>query len=220
MRRTKTTTHTSQSDYETVFTNAKAGMDGVDKDKVKQIVYEMSKGSAHFANEQRKEAQVMQRIERMKGQAAKLTPTQLQGSERAADGRIASLEATRDLSKTWLHIDMDAFYAAVETLDDPSLASKPMAVGGMGMISTANYVARTFGVRSAMPGFIARKLCPELLFVKPDFEKYTKASHVTRGVFAIYDPKFMAGSLDEAYLDVTAVCLARGITGIMPASKP
>lgn len=62
------------------------------------------------------------------------------------------MKLSSDLSRTWVHVDMDAFYAAVETLDDPTLASKPMAVGGMSMISTANYVARRYGVRSAMPG--------------------------------------------------------------------
>lgn len=66
----------------------------------------------------------------------------------------------RELSRTWMHIDMDMFYAAVEIRDRPELAKVPMAVGGEGMLSTANYEARKFGVRSAMPGFIGRKLCP------------------------------------------------------------
>ena len=73
---------------------------------------------------------------------------------------IAEMEAARDLSCTWLHVDMDAFYAAVEIRDNPDYASIPMAVGGIGMITTANYEARKYGVRSAMPGFIALKLCP------------------------------------------------------------
>lgn len=64
---------------------------------------------------------------------------------------------------------MDAFYASVEELDDPTLKSKPMAVGGLGMICTANYAARKFGIRAAMPGFIGRRLCPDLVFAKPNF---------------------------------------------------
>ena len=68
-----------------------------------------------------------------------------------------------------LVIDMDAFYASVEELDDPTLKSKPMAVGGLGMICTANYEARKYGIRAAMPGFIGRRLCPELVFAKPNF---------------------------------------------------
>ena len=71
-------------------------------------------------------------------------------------------EAGRDLTRSWAHFDMDAFFAAVEIRDNPALGSVPMAVGGLGMISTANYAARAFGVRSAMPGFIARRLCPQV----------------------------------------------------------
>ena len=92
--------------------------------------------------------------------------------------------------------------------------TKPMAVGGIGMVCTANYNARKFGIRAAMPGFIARKLCPELIFVKPDFQKYTKASQATRAIFRDFDPDFEAGSLDEAYLDITAYCEQHGMTGL------
>lgn len=74
------------------------------------------------------------------------------------------IERDRELSRTWAHIDMDMFYAAVEIRDEPELANVPLAVGGLSMISTANYIARNYGVRSAMPGFIAKKLCPDLVF--------------------------------------------------------
>ncbi|KAF9621196.1 hypothetical protein IFM89_016690 [Coptis chinensis] len=130
--------------------------------------------------------------------------------KQVADKRIIELEVTRDLSKTWLHVDMDAFYAAVETLHNPLLSGKPMAVGCMSMISTANYEARKFGVRAAMPGFIARKLCPELIFVPPDFKNV---------VFQKYDPNFIASSLDEAYLDISEVCKARGVSSEEVASE-
>lgn len=73
---------------------------------------------------------------------------------------------------------MDMFYAAVEIRDDPSLENVPLAVGGENMISTANYIARKFGVRSAMPGFIAKKLCPELVFRDCNFRKYREVSKV------------------------------------------
>ncbi|KAF5759118.1 putative DNA-directed DNA polymerase [Helianthus annuus] len=198
--------------YHTVYTNAKAGMDGVDKEKVQRVVYEMSKGSKYFENEERKEAYMKQKIENMRAQRAKLKPADISHYQRVADKRIAELEATRDLTRTWLHVDMDAFYAAVETLSNPSLKGRPMAVGTMSMISTANYEARKFGVRAAMPGFIACKLCPELIFVPTDFKKYTYYSDLTRKVFQEYDPNFMAASLDEAYLDITNVCKERDIT--------
>lgn len=198
--------------YHTVYTNAKAGMEGVDKEKVQRIVYESSKGSKYFENEEKKEALLRQKIENMRAQRAKLSAADLSHYQTLADRRILELEATRDLSRIWLHVDMDAFYAAVETLSNPSLKGKPMAVGGMSMISTANYEARRFGVRAAMPGFIARKLCPELIFVPIDFKKYTHYSELTRKVFEKYDPNFMAASLDEAYLDITEVCKERGMS--------
>ncbi|XWS39862.1 hypothetical protein CRYUN_Cryun18bG0090900 [Craigia yunnanensis] len=173
--------------YHTVYTNAKAGMDGVDKEKVQRVVYEMSKGSKYFENEERKEAFIRQKIEHMRARAAKLSASDLSHYQKVVDKRILELEATRELSRIWLHVDMDAFYAAVETLSNPSLKGKPMAVGSMSMISTANYEARKFGVRAAMPEFIE--------------------------LFRNYDPNFMAASLDEAYLDITEVCKERGITG-------
>ncbi|KAI3903327.1 hypothetical protein MKW98_031981 [Papaver atlanticum] len=195
--------------YHTVYTNAKAGMDGVDKEKVQKIVYEMSKGSKYFENEERKDAYIKQKIENMRAQCEKLTEMDIFHYQMVADKRMVELEAARDLSKTWLHVDMDAFYAAVETLADPSLKGKPMAVGGMSMISTANYEARKFGVRAAMPGFIARKLCPDLVFVPVDFTKYNHYSDLTRKVFQKYDHNFIAASLDEAYLDITEICKER-----------
>ncbi|KAM5549562.1 hypothetical protein ABKV19_000805 [Rosa sericea] len=199
--------------YTTVYTNAKAGMEGVDKEKVQRVVYEMSKGSEYFKNEERKEALIKEKIEHMRARCAKLTAADLAHYQKVADKRVVELEAMRDLSRVWIHVDMDAFYAAVETLSEPSLKGKPMAVGGMSMISTANYEARRFGVRAAMPGFIARKLCPKLVFVPIDFKKYTYYSDLTRKVFRKYDPNFLAASLDEAYLDVTEVCKEKGTTG-------
>lgn len=199
--------------YHTVYTNAKAGMEGVDKEKVQKIVYELSKGSKYFENEERKEAYMKKKIDNMRARCAKLNAANLSHYQKVVDKRMLELEASRDLSKIWLHVDMDAFYAAVETLCNPSLKGKPMAVGSMSMISTANYEARKFGVRAAMPGFIARKLCPKLIFVPVDFKKYTHYSDLTRKVFQKYDSSFLAASLDEAYLDITNVCLERGITG-------
>ncbi|KAL2945246.1 DNA polymerase kappa, partial [Bienertia sinuspersici] len=197
--------------YHTAYTNAKAGMDGVDKEKVQRIVYEMSKGSKYFENEERKEALMRQKSENMRERCGKLSTADISYYQKVAERKITELEAKRDLSRFWLHVDMDAFYAAVETLSDPSLKGKPMAVGSMSMISTANYEARRYGVRAAMPGFIARKLCPELIFVPVDFEKYNYYSSLTRKVFQRYDPNFISASLDEAYLDVTEVCRERDL---------
>jgi len=105
-----------------------------------------------------------------------------------------------------IHIDMDAFYASVEQRDDPTLRGKPLAVGGSrerGVVAAASYEARKFGVRSAMSGIVARRKCPELLFVRPRFDVYKAVSQQIRAVFAEHTPIIEPLSLDEAYLDVT-----------------
>jgi DNA polymerase kappa len=83
---------------------------------------------------------------------------------------------TRELDRTWMHVDMDMFYAACEIRDRPDLVDKPVAVGDYSMIQTTNYVARKFGVRSAMPGFLGKKMCPSLVFIRSNKAKYAKIS--------------------------------------------
>ena len=105
-----------------------------------------------------------------------------------------------------IHVDMDAFYASVEQMDNPELKGKPIAVGGSekrGVISAASYEARKFGVKSAMAGNLASKLCPELIFVRPHFERYAEISKKIRKIFYDYTDLVEPLSLDEAYLDVT-----------------
>ncbi|MCB7481977.1 DNA polymerase IV [Christiangramia sediminis] len=105
-----------------------------------------------------------------------------------------------------IHIDMDAFYASVEQLDNPELRGKAVAVGGSsqrGVVSAASYEARKFGVHSAMSSVIAKRNCPELIFVKPRFERYKEISGQIREIFFEYTDLVEPLSLDEAYLDVT-----------------
>ncbi|WP_298893829.1 DNA polymerase IV [uncultured Psychroserpens sp.] len=105
-----------------------------------------------------------------------------------------------------IHVDMDAFYASVAQMDNPKLKGKPIAVGGggtRGVISAASYEARQFGVKSAMSGRLAIKLCPELIFVRTDFARYTEISKKVRHIFYDYTDLVEPLSLDEAYLDVT-----------------
>ncbi len=105
-----------------------------------------------------------------------------------------------------IHVDMDAFYASVEQRDFPELRGKPIAVGGggkRGVTTTASYEARKYGVKSAMPGWKAKELCPDIIFVDLRFDAYKKASREIREVFASYTDLIEPLSLDEAYLDVT-----------------
>ena len=105
-----------------------------------------------------------------------------------------------------IHVDMDAFYASVEQMDFPDLRGKPVAVGGneiRGVVSAASYEARKFGVRSALSGALAKKYCPDLIFVKPRFDRYKEISQKIRKIFHDYTDLVEPLSLDEAYLDVT-----------------
>jgi DNA polymerase-4 len=111
-----------------------------------------------------------------------------------------------------IHIDMDAFFAAVEQRDDPALRGKPVAVGGSrarGVVAAASYEARAFGVRSAMASVTALRRCPTLVFVRPRFDVYRAVSHQIHAIFAHYTALIEPLSLDEAFLDVTDD--ARGI---------
>ena len=105
-----------------------------------------------------------------------------------------------------VHIDMDAFYASVEQRDDPSLRGKPVVVawkGNRSVVCAASYEARRFGVRSAMPAIHAERLCPEAIFIPPDFTRYRAVSQSTREIFRRHTDLIEPLSLDEAYLDVT-----------------
>src|ERR1700684_4491239 len=105
-----------------------------------------------------------------------------------------------------VHIDMDAFYASVEQRDDPNLRGKPVIVawkGNRSVVCAASYEARRFGVRSAMPAVRAERLCPEAIFVPPDFVRYKAVSQAVREIFKRHTDLIEPLSLDEAYLDVT-----------------
>jgi DNA polymerase IV len=107
-----------------------------------------------------------------------------------------------------IHLDMDCFYAAVEMRERPELAGQPIAVGGgarRGVVTTCNYEARKFGVHSAMPGFQARERCPQLIFLPVRFDLYRAESAKIRTILKSYTPLVEPLSLDEAYLDVTAL---------------
>jgi len=112
------------------------------------------------------------------------------------------------------HVDCDAFYAAIEKRDDPSLADKPLIIGGgkRGVVSTACYMARTYGIHSAMPMFKARKLCPQATIVKPDMAKYVKVGREVRRLMFELTPLVEPLSIDEAFMDLTGTERLHGMT--------
>ncbi|KAL6250239.1 hypothetical protein RBB50_002540 [Rhinocladiella similis] len=183
----------------------KSGQDGVDQKKVSEIIYEASKGSKFFHNEEVKDKNLTIKIERILKQKAQLEKLDLKSDLRRADDYIASLELSRDLSQYVVHIDCDAFYAAVEEIDRPELKHVPMAVG-VGVLTTCNYEARKYGCRSAMAGFVAKKLCPQLVCLPLNFEKYTAKAKEVRAILSEYDPRFESASIDEAYMNITEYC--------------
>ena len=207
-------------DHLFVYSNAKAGMDKIDKKKIDKVIYEASKGSEYFKNEQRKAEQTQQKMILIKKQLKQISMNQLNILKNKCIKELNKMEQNIDYSRTWIHIDMDCFYAAVAMRDNPSLVGKPIAVGGMSMISTTNYIARKYGVRAAMPGFIGKKLCKDLIFVKHDWNGYVTAAEKVRNIISHYDPEYTTASLDEAYLDVTNyIDNHSGITGEIIAKE-
>ncbi|EAN79814.1 DNA polymerase kappa, putative [Trypanosoma brucei brucei TREU927] len=189
----------------------KAGMGNVDKERVEAIIRNVSEGSSFLMNEQRKAEGREKQLQELKRKSSLFT--QLLGGERNAARRKQwelkvskieqELEATRRLG-TYIHLDMDMFYAAVEIKKHPEYANVPLAVGSVSMLSTANYVARECGIRSGMPGYIGLKVCPNLLILPPDFDAYNEESNTVRRIVDEYDPNFTSLGLDDLTLEVSA----------------
>ena len=187
----------------------KSGQDDVDQKKVSEVIYNASKGSKYFNNEEARDKNLTSKISQIIAKKRELQRIESNGGlkieRKRADDYIAELEYGRDLGQIVVHVDCDAFYAAVEELDRPELKELPFAVG-MGVLTTCNYVARKFGCRSGMAGFVAEKLCPELIRLPLNFEKYTNKAKEVRAVLQQYDPRFESASIDEAYLNITKYC--------------
>jgi DNA polymerase-4 len=114
---------------------------------------------------------------------------------------------------TLAHVDCDAFYATIEKRDDPTLADKPLIVGGgkRGVVTTACYIARTFGVRSAMPMFEARRLCPHATVIRPNMDKYAAVSRQVRALMLELTPQVEPISIDEAFMDLSGTTRLHGL---------
>jgi len=134
-------------------------------------------------------------------------------SKQDGSGRLVTIGDVDDSATPFLHLDMDAFFASVEELDDPSIVGQPVIVGGTagrGVVSAANYVARTFGVNSAMPMSLALRRCPNAIVRKPRFTRYSEISEKVFAILHDVTPKVQPLSIDEAFLDVSG---ARALLG-------
>ena len=189
-----------------VFTNEKAGMVGCDKALQQRVIDDMSRGSKHFQHARRMDEKLTIRVDALRKVVSQQTPIQQTTSARKGADLLRQFEKERRDSRWCCVLDMDMFFAAVEIKDNPSLADKPVAVGGMSMISTTNYIARQYGVRAAMPGFIGKELCArqgvELIFVHSGHKRYAEESERFKEVVGRYGP-YSALSGDEVTLDLT-----------------
>lgn len=189
----------------------KAGL-ARDQTEISRIIAEASVGSKFYENERKKDEELTAKIESlMRRKDESMKEVNIAAVEASADRLLAEIEASRDLSQTIVHFDCDAFYASVEMLDDPSLIGKPFGVSP-GVLTTASYEARKYGVRSAMPGFIAKKLCPQLIIVPLHFERYAEMSEQVMSILRTRDPNMATVSVDEAYLNITEYCETHNVS--------
>ncbi|KAG8898683.1 hypothetical protein FRB99_007231 [Tulasnella sp. 403] len=193
----------------------KAGL-ALDQSEINRVIAEASKGSKFYENERKKDEELTEKIAKLlKTKDEMLKGANISVVEAGVDKIVAEIEATRDLTQTIVHIDCDAFYASVEVLHDPSLEGKAFGVSP-GVLTTASYEARKYGVRSGMPGvvssFIAKKLCPHLILVPAHFSRYSEMSKQVMDVLRTRDPNMASVSVDEAYLNITEYCNSHDVT--------
>lgn len=191
-----------------VYTGEKGGMQGINHEKIEKIIYETTKNSRIFKKNEEDLASIKQEISILEKKLENFHKNEILYNQvsQLAKSRIEFLKEQRRFDKIWMHLDMDMFFAAVEIKDNPSLANIPIAVGTTSMISTSNYIARKYGVRSAMPGFIALKLCPQLKLIPGHFNRYKEESIKIMEILEEFDPFIESMGLDEAYLDLTDYC--------------
>ncbi|KAJ4468119.1 DNA/RNA polymerase [Lentinula aciculospora] len=190
--------------------SAKAGLT-TDQSDINRIIAEASKGSKYYENEKKKDRELTERIERLlQTRDAAMKEADLAQVESSVS-HLVQLESLRDVSQTIVHIDADAFFANCELLYSPELKGKAFGVG-KGVLTTASYEARRFGVRSGMAAFIAKKLCPELILLSIHPERYSDMSKKVMAILARYDPDMLVASCDEAYLNITTYCEQHNVT--------
>ncbi|KAJ3749015.1 IMS-domain-containing protein [Lentinula detonsa] len=191
--------------------STKAGLTN-DQSDINRITAEASKGSKYYENEKKKDKELTERIKRLlQTQNTAMKEADLAQVESTVSHVLVEIESLRDTSQIIVHIDADAFFANCELLYNPDLKGKPFGVG-KGVLTTASYEARKFGVRSGMAAFIAKKLCPELILLSIHPQRYSDMSKKVMAILARYDPNMLVASCDEAYLNITEYCVQHNVT--------
>ncbi|KAF8326536.1 uncharacterized protein EI90DRAFT_3281627 [Cantharellus anzutake] len=191
--------------------SGKAGL-ARDQSEINRIIAEASKNSRFFQEAKRKDGMLTEKIGKLLAERdSVMSIMDIRNAESTVDKMISAMEATRDVSKIICHVDLDAFYASVESLDDPSLVGKAFGVS-QGVLTTASYEARKYGCRSGMATFVAKKLCPHLIIVPSHFERYAQKSKEVMDVLGKYDPDMCIMGADEAYLTLNDYCDLHNMT--------
>ncbi|EKM80636.1 hypothetical protein AGABI1DRAFT_55621 [Agaricus bisporus var. burnettii JB137-S8] len=182
--------------------SGKAGLAN-DQSEINRIIAEVSKGSKFYENEKRRDKELTERINKILNIRDEVVKgVDISKIEANVDRLLAEFESQRDLTQIIVHVDMDAFYASVELLNNPELKGKPFGA----ILSTASYEARKYGVRSGMAGFVAKKLCPDLILIPEHFTTYMETSDQVMSIFKRYDPNMLIAGCDEGYLNITLHC--------------
>ena len=210
-----TTTATQTASALMVAASAKAGMKDIDRERINAILLRESGNSSFMERQRKMDENSNKRIVEMKQRLAEKDNNATNRNWRSdmersdIDPQVEKYRAQRRPLSTCIVIDMDSFFISCHILNQPHLAHIPACVGGTSMISTSNYVARRYGVRAAMPGYLGSTLVKEisegkesLTFVKSDFNLYKRKSAEVKAILEEYDPKLKMYSLDEAYMDI------------------
>ena len=200
----------------------KAGMEGIDRDRVNAIILRESQGTAYMLRQQRQDQRTEAKIQEMQKRRMLLSLEQEYRIQKDLQEELDQLISTRNTLSTKIVLDMDSFYVSAALLSkDDDFKKLPVCVTGGSVILTSNYVARKYGVRSAMASWIGDKLVDELsggkerlIHLPSDFELYTKLSHQVREIISEYDPNYKAYSLDEAYFDLAPYIELRRSRGL------
>lgn len=198
-----------------VAASAKAGMEDIDRERINAILLRESGNSSFMERQRKMDENSNKRIVEMKQRLAEKDNNatnkkwRIEMERSVIDPQIEKYRTLRRPLSTCVVIDMDSFFISCHILDQPHLADIPACVGGSSMISTSNYVARKYGVRAAMPGYLGSTLVKELsggketlTFVRSDFNLYKRKSAEVKAILEEYDPKLKMYSLDEAYMDI------------------